>query len=194
MMIQSFGILFLFSQAFLFLTLRSVLYPVNALFFFPVQLFSLFLSLFSSLVNGCYFMWDVRAGKKPIECSVYIKKPLFSWLQKKTVFILVSESFCVSTFWLNVTDSDRKKNNIFVSVFLQRTVFTVLCWKAARWFLTPGTSCLTRCCRSCPDRKPDTKSPCCSRQDSGCELQSGAARLSSSLLTRNCHLVHWVQL
>lgn len=30
----------------------------------------------SSLVNGCSFMWDVRAGK-PIECSVYIKSHSF---------------------------------------------------------------------------------------------------------------------
>lgn len=30
----------------------------------------------SILVNGCSFMWDVRAGK-PIECSVYIKSHSF---------------------------------------------------------------------------------------------------------------------
>lgn len=70
---------------------------------FSVQLFfSLFPPLYSSLVNGCYFMWDVRAGK-PIECSVYIKKPLFSWLHKRNQALLVSNcsSVCLSAaaFW-----------------------------------------------------------------------------------------------
>lgn len=55
-------------------------------FWFPPSFFNSFLFLSkwmllccfspSSLVNGCSFMWDVRAGK-PIECSVYIKSHSF---------------------------------------------------------------------------------------------------------------------
>lgn len=44
-------------------------------FFSPSECFCAAFSP-SSLVNGCSFMWDVRAGK-PIECSVYIKSHSF---------------------------------------------------------------------------------------------------------------------
>ncbi len=54
-----------------------ILFPFffNPFFFFPSECFCAAFSP-SSLVNGCSFMWDVRAGK-PIECSVYIKSHSF---------------------------------------------------------------------------------------------------------------------
>lgn len=69
--------------------LLSVLFFTRWMLFFCAAFFLSLPPLYSSLVNGCYFMWDVRAGK-PIECSVYIKKPLFSWLHKRNQALLVS--------------------------------------------------------------------------------------------------------
>lgn len=51
-------------------------FPLGFLFT-PFQwMLSVLLISPSTLMNGCYFMWDVRAGK-PIECSVYIKSHSF---------------------------------------------------------------------------------------------------------------------
>lgn len=51
-------------------------FPLAFLFTLFQWMLSVLLISPSTLVNGCYFMWDVRAGK-PIECSVYIKSHSF---------------------------------------------------------------------------------------------------------------------